>query len=578
MNEIYLITSAEITDPEDLIGRNEKGRELSNLLWSLRNGVSIQLIGERRSGKSSLINCAIKSIKDDFKTYNAIPVSFNFKSHSEKKGLEEGYQIFLCELLTALNDFKDCWDNGTFQVRNKKITKQKDFSRYVQFIEHGNWPSNKILFSSILKKLIEKGFKVYFFIDEYEYMVHRTFKGAPGALHTLRDAIRDYNDFSCVISGARSWDKYAQDIGSDDFNLIDKIIYVEPLNEEDCKIFVEKALDGCEGLDEELISEVKEKIFSLSGGIPYLMTIICNEIQIQRTLSIDEIEIRLQTHFSNIWDRLEDSYKAALQSNKVKITKIQMNELIGYGLGIHKIGWLGKQQLVPNGSLWRTFVEQQPIIKLEDNKNIINEYNQLQKKRQVSNNNFEYFRKSYHINQLCDQLITLTDDINQTLRDKNLEIIFDTTSATNWPRIFNDIKKSCQDENHFWKFITSIYLIMVESTAKEIKDHITKKYRPQGGARYPREFNRSKGKAPDCFWRIGALRHRWARAHNTETQFFNSKKYTPAAAQEFYIGHRRKPKKEKNDWVELQIAIIQDFIEFLGQLYYWAEAQERNFS
>ena len=54
----------EIDDPEKLFGRNQPQRELDRLLFQLTvSKASVELIGEKRFGKSSILRCAKKKIE-----------------------------------------------------------------------------------------------------------------------------------------------------------------------------------------------------------------------------------------------------------------------------------------------------------------------------------------------------------------------------------------------------------------------------------------------------------------------------------------------------------------------------------
>jgi hypothetical protein len=230
-------------------------------------------------------------------------------------------------------------------------------------------------------------------------------------------------------------------------------------------------------------------------------------------------------------------------------------------------------RLIPNGSLWAAFVKQQPKEKIEELKQTTMIPQQLNQQNNVTSPTALFKRNYYIIRTLGSRLTELKEEIDENLKNKNLEIIFDTKSADNWPGIFDQIGKVTNNENEFSNFISSLYMIMIESTSSEVYDSRAKGMRQIGASRYPPEFNRKNGKAPDCFFRITALRHRWAKAHNIFVAHWEPQKFSHADAQEHYLGHRNIPKTNNSDWFELQRGILEDFIRFLELLLRWSEEQ-----
>ena len=574
MSNIYRKTQIPIKDEGDLIGRTAQNGELTRIMASLDKGTSIELIGERRSGKTSLIHCAVRRINRSNKK-KTIAFQINFKSHSDFQGQNEGYLLLASYFLFSINKVEDIWDdNHNLTLRRKKISKQKSIDAYIRYFENSKWASSQILFKALLEKFINNGYKIYLFIDEYEFMVKHTFKSVAGALHPLRDCMQNHHDFCCIIAGAVTWDVLAQDIGSDDLNLFDYVIYVGPLSKQNSEKFVDQAFSDFNSTPEQakVIKEIQLQIFDISGGMPYLLTLICNDFEISGNFSVENLSMRLTSHFNNIWSRLQPNQKIHLKGKKNKyFTDTKKQEMVLLGLTVNKKNLLLINQTIPNGLLWKKFVDTQIVdqIRIEQSEP------QKEKILNVSPTNIIEYQNKQRISQAGETIIDFIDEINDNLSGKNMKEIFDLRSSSNWAKIFSDIRKICYSSTEFGEWICNLYLIVVEATTDQIKDNHGRS-KSQGAARYPDSFNRKYGNAPNCFYRIGALRHDYklGKAHNTSAEFFDNGKFTKADTLEFYLGNRNNPKSQSDEkWFKLQLAICNDFTSFLAILRDWSEDQ-----
>jgi hypothetical protein len=338
------IPTQEIVNPDELIGRNKKGRELDKFIKSLiQNKSNIQLIAERRTGKSSILNCSIAQIKANKNVGNFIPLLINFKKYPSVNNVNNGYLLICAKLVNSLNDLL-IWEKCGFIKKKKviKIQKNKEIFQldsiegYYNYFITKEWRGAKLL-EDLVSFLAKNNKSVVLLIDEYESMFFNTFEGIVGSVHTIRDLtmkqLSNEQIFRCAISGARSWDTYSQKIGSDDFNFIDDYMHLDPLTYEENIDLLKHCYNNSNGVCKENLSQWESKtdeIFKMSGGNPYIIKIIGNSFASNGKIVLKEIAQRLNSHFCNTWQRLNESEKKVLL-NKNDNRRIQ-NDVISYGL------------------------------------------------------------------------------------------------------------------------------------------------------------------------------------------------------------------------------------------------------
>jgi len=96
---------------------------------------------------------------------------------------------------------------------------------------------------------------------------------------------------------------------------------------------------------------------------------------------------------------------------------------------------------------------------------------------------------------------------------------------------------------------------------------------PKNMAAFPPQFNRFpvQDECPDVFHVINILRHKWAEGHDTRSDNFDNDRFTPAQAQDIYLGHKRIP--ENIDWYTMQLGILKDLNKILVSIFNWANEQ-----
>lgn len=546
------IPSAEIQVAGDLFGRNKPGRELHALVSSIVNShCNSQIIAERRSGKSSLLNCALQSLQSDLCGGNLIGALANFKRCPIVGDVNGGY-AFLCSTVLMQSTTAPIWTNdASFEfTATKKLPRCESIADFYEAIISSEIRAEK-LFEALIVRLAKQGFSSILLIDEYETMFFRVFGAKVGSAHTIRDLVMTGLDnrqrFQCGIAGARSWDFFSQDIGSDDFNFIDDNIFLRPLNEDECREIMVLGYEQSRGKPKTNIEDWIPKSADLrryAGGWPYVLKMIANEIAKTGNLDEDLARLRLSSHFSNIWDRLPDEYKLVMKGYET--SRRIHRDLVNWGLAEQRT----PDTIVPLGDLWREFVDE---LDLGSEKSRTNVHDQ----------------KRIEVHQLGSETTDLISQINETLNGKNLPVVFDTTISSAYPKQFKNITVLVLNEDGFKVFISSIYVILFESTQEKGKGK--KKGKTINLGKIPDPFSRKRGNEPDIFHRIDMLRHKFTGAHDTLSKNFSIRRFTPEQCQEHYLGHRNRP--SDGDFYKIQVGVLKEFNSFLVDLLKWAEAQ-----
>ncbi|MHB8854057.1 MAG: P-loop NTPase family protein [Ignavibacteriaceae bacterium] len=225
------IPSQEVVNSKELFGRNKPDRELDSLLKSLLyKKCNPQVIGERRSGKSSLIKCAKSNLLKLEDAYNILSVIINFKNYYMIKGVSKGYKLLAAHFLFEM-DMKNKFKTKQISLGPKLIINYCDsIESYFHFLDSKSFRGEKI-FEKLIEFIASNNFSTILFIDEFESMFFSTFESSLGSVHPIRDLIMsslpNNSKFNCCITGTRTWDNYAQDVGSDDFNVTQKSTFFE---------------------------------------------------------------------------------------------------------------------------------------------------------------------------------------------------------------------------------------------------------------------------------------------------------------------------------------------------------------
>jgi hypothetical protein len=273
---------AAIRSPEDFFGRVE---ELRNIYTRIQGGQSVSLVGERRVGKSSLLN-ALEFEREGFE----IPSEFTFVPVDMQYIPDCNPEIFQKYLLSRISE--------------------------IARIEVGG-PSRSSL-EQAAKDLEREGRRLVVILDEFDVLVHNSL--IPIEFFSfLRSWATQFQIPFVVASREGSIDQVAEDdkTGSAFLNIFGTI-YVGPLKSDDAEELIASPSyeQGIEFTGEEV-----ELILSLAGLFPLFLQIACYHLfdlkisgQFSKEVLNSNFAFEAIPHFSYLLKRLTDMERSALRS------------------------------------------------------------------------------------------------------------------------------------------------------------------------------------------------------------------------------------------------------------------------
>lgn len=508
----------EISNPNQLFGRD---RIIARLLIAAESGDNANIIGCRRFGKSSIVNCMCKIITDA--KINAYPIIFDFRNIKGDKAI---FSTMIATFWAKL-----CQDK-IFTEKNKfgsiEIIPSEDEIDIIEQIKDLSLPRiQKILEVSVelFSSLIEKHF--LFIIDEYEYLFKYGFENSNSfmTLRSLADVTNDQNEpiFSYWLVGAVSWDKLSHSIGSGVANNISVTEYVTPIEKE---YFKAMWLSECESIEDNNIKTIMigylDEVFRLSGGVPFYGKLLGSHIYKETLVQTPKVELNYSLCKGQLQELLElENYDHIL--NKIvakptfKYAGTTYIELKNRGLVIE---------------------EKRSIIAIQ----LLNDYIiDLNKENAKPLNGPTPFS-------LTDDVKLLIENINKTRENKRKELIF--PPVIDQSSTYKDLSTSCYTEEQFEDFVSSLWRIYYEWTKDSNGDN---------RKRLPSNFQNND------FSKFITLRHTMGRAHQSDYYTPTISQPEKAAILEELTGSKNEPFKSE-EFYNLQMILLTKFKEVLIEL------------
>ncbi|KYC41424.1 hypothetical protein WA1_22295 [Scytonema hofmannii PCC 7110] len=354
----------EVIKPQQLFGHNQPGALLEQLCIQLEMGTNVLLLGERRSGKTSLLQCCLSKISSS-KTSGLVPVYINFYESPYIKGFASAYRWLLAFIHAAVSTKEKDKIPNDLALNKVVLNKNQPPEAYYQQLLQVEDYEIDYIFQDYLKKISEYRVGVALLIDEYEYLIRHTFEGQ--GFVTLRkvSSWNPHYDYAfkplCyVIAGAISWDRLCDIIGSPELNNTSSTLTVNPLNFESFKqmwtqCLLETSYDLKDNIDFSKFH--LGKIYDLTGGWPYYGKVIGQYICTGMNNEEDFYEALLR-HFKVIWYHLTEDEKSRL----LLVDQIFHKDTDGISQSLIKRGLLEVSPegfLNARGRLWRRYIQQQ---------------------------------------------------------------------------------------------------------------------------------------------------------------------------------------------------------------------------
>ena len=456
MNKNGFEPSIRIENPKNLIGRNNPGRELSEITEYLTiDNMSVELIGQKRVGKTSLLLCAKSIIDSGEHGSNYITVYINSDKYDVYANDKNGYLFLLSELLAEYL-VSEIYDDSYYIYEKLKIQKGKSAGDIIHLLVNEQIPYDRI-FEKLVYHITNSSFSVILLIDEYEYLLSNSFHKVTKPFGLIRElATQDLNGqrLRVCISGNRTWQNLtARNVkGSPELNFIVPTVYIKPLEEVEIKRIIDDGIASCNGINKDNIQKFDDlnKVFELSGGHPFKALIICNEIARTGELNIKKCLHRLNPVLSDWWNTFSDEEREVI----LRRGEGDIDNLIDQGLLKEDFQVPGYYN--PIGLLFNNFINRK-IIGLQNIELI-----------KVSNNKEEkpLERRLKVIAQKTTDLHAEIMELDQYLKPR--DYTFNLDCSPNAALLLANISSPVSTKNEFAVFIDKMYFIIFETTKGKV--------------------------------------------------------------------------------------------------------------
>lgn len=307
------------------IGRKESLRVINSRI-NPHNPANLAIIGQPRSGKSSLVYEALIERKDEFVERKLIPILVTISTYEQS---EDFFQALVDE---CLDEFKNLGkvDEGIRRAADRAC-------------EHGLlWNERHRKIQRFFKKVRETGYRILLILDEFD-SARYLFKDSVSDFQKLRElAYQPAFGVILVTTSRRSIETIElQTGGISTLSGIFQHHYLGMFEDKDIQVF----FDRLKSADIELSEELKSDILSYCGGYPYLLDMLGYEIvemsQKEQKIKVEEavtqIAKSLFGHYDQIVNLLEEDKNLAgliqiLFGPVIDVEKAMVNEFLRYGL------------------------------------------------------------------------------------------------------------------------------------------------------------------------------------------------------------------------------------------------------
>ena len=315
-----------IVHGDRFIGRQESLSVIESRLIQPREPANLAIIGQPRSGKSSLVYQALIERKEQLIEKNLIPIWVNLSTYQQSEAF---FQSLVNEYLEELEDL-DGINVGIQRAADRACEDQLSWSDRYRKIQR------------FLKKVRETGYRLLLILDEFDN-ARNLFKDNVSDFQKLRELSYQPELGVTLITTSRRSIKTIE-LQAGDISTLSETFrrhYLAMFNDEELEIFFDRlaaaGVKGSEGL--------KSDILSYCGGYPYLLDMLgCEIIEIcqkgQETnveKAVSQIAQALFGHYHHIVDLLEedeslDGLLQILFGPVIDVKQETVNEFLGYGL------------------------------------------------------------------------------------------------------------------------------------------------------------------------------------------------------------------------------------------------------
>jgi len=549
--------NCEVTDTRFLFGHHHPSHLLDRLITQLQLGANIQLLGERRSGKTSILKCLASRLKTDCS--ELIPVYLNYREHSSIKGQGAAYKFMMANIHATI--VREGKFEGVPTVSIRGIELDNDTLPETTYEALESVPDYRIggIIEDYLHILSERGLGIILLIDEYEHLMRNTFEGNGGAFFLIRTLSSQPSllatspkPFTYLIAGVFPWDQLCNLMGSPELNNTGPVFYIEPLNN---KSFQEM-WKHCLGISSSAFQEQVENnnieleaLHELVGGWAFYGK-LAGQYLGSSIFSENELYDSLMQHFNVVWSHMSTQERATLFSSEkggslsddpFARTLIQRGLLEASPTGITKL----------RGNLWARYVREQ----------------KLEAASSQSNPSLLTGVDGKLI-LMADEVAVLVTEINETSMNLGRGEIFNCSNQD--VQIYHDLRRPGINADEFSHFALSLYNLLFERTTK-VK--MVKTVASSGKSIEDKQQFRALETLPNQFRRnniairiADSVRHHFGKGHLTRLESFNASGNGMDISEVLQRYLHTKAHPLDRQFIELQTGILGDVIDYLTKL------------
>lgn len=517
--------SSIVTDPEFLFGRKKL---LDDVCEGILSGSSFFVWGERRSGKTSFLNCLNRELSD---SPGVISILIDFKSLTFITRTADAYRWISSMLLNAALCINESIELRVFDLSIYKMDTEYDYYELLKSVGDSECVAGLLdrVIQAISNAMEVKRFVLL--VDEYEHLFERTFGEANGFMYIRSLASDPKFLFSYALSGSIHWRYLSSSIGSPELNnSITK--YLQPLKWDDFRSFYEYELSTVEAeAKKACIMSQASDIYNQSGGIPFYAKVIASGLMD----GVDQEET-----FSVLSQYFDERYKNMLRNCGCKtLTEVkcmidnkanQYNEFLRLGM-LKKDG----EQTEFNGEFWKSYIAQREI---EANAGVLHLECEILKKR-------------------CE-IERLIGRINVNQSNVASEELF--VRCVDDYKDYDMLSSLCLDESDFICFTGAMFKIFYERTANTIFDEQKNRPIQKNRESLPRAI-----RSHEFMIDVGSIRHNFG-GHKTSSPFWNNMNGSLNKADLLlkYLGKKLEP--APHEYLIFQSRLLEAAIGYLNQV------------
>lgn len=315
-----------IVHGDRFIGRQESLSVIESRLIQPREPANLAIIGQPRSGKSSLVYQALIERKEQLIEKNLIPIKVTLSTYQQS---EDFFQALVNECLEQLEDLDRC---------NEGIQSAADRANEHQL----SWDERYRKIQRFFKRVRETGYHILFVLDEFD-STRTLFKDNVPDFQKLRELAYQPDLGVALVTTSRRSIKTIE-LQTGDISTLSGIFqhhYLGMFDANDLKEFFDRLVSAGVEVSEEL----ERDVLSYCGGYPYLLAMLGFEIiemckkgqEPNVEKAVNQISQALFGHYHQIVNLLEedgslDSLLQILFGPVIDVKPETVNEFLGYGL------------------------------------------------------------------------------------------------------------------------------------------------------------------------------------------------------------------------------------------------------